>query len=146
MQRHFFSTLHPITPVISATATVVAIVLLRNSRFNFHCYTQHEATPTQKSARKWRCDLSWLLAWKITKGIHSCNHLHWTAQYYCYRLLTNQACGKFSMSVRGIWPLCQCHIIYLMKHEIDWLLLWKSIICLPVHQWLGQLWFLSVDF
>ena len=24
----------------------------RNSRFNFHCYTQREATPTQKSARK----------------------------------------------------------------------------------------------
>ena len=47
-------------------------VLLRNSRFNFHCYTQREATPTQKSARKWRCDLSRLLARKITKGIHSC--------------------------------------------------------------------------
>ena len=30
--------------------------------FNFHCYTQHEAMPTQKSA----------LARKITKGIHSC--------------------------------------------------------------------------
>ena len=33
--------------------TVLAFVLLRNSRFNFHCYTQCEATPTQKSARKW---------------------------------------------------------------------------------------------
>ena len=40
--------------------------------FNFHSYTQREATPTQKSARKWRCGLSWLLAQKITKGIHSC--------------------------------------------------------------------------
>ena len=28
--------------------------------------------PTQKSAQKWCCDLSRLLAWKITKGIHSC--------------------------------------------------------------------------
>ena len=28
--------------------------------------------PTQKSARKWRCNLSRLLAWKITKDIHSC--------------------------------------------------------------------------
>ena len=50
----------------------MAFVLLRNSRFNFHCYTQREATPTQKSARKCRCDLSQLLARKITKGIHSC--------------------------------------------------------------------------
>ena len=71
-QRHFFSTLHRLFLVIFATATVVAFVLLRNSRFNFHCYTQCEATPAQKSARKWRCDLSRHLARKITKGIHSC--------------------------------------------------------------------------
>ena len=51
-QRHFFSTLHPLSTVIFATATVLAFVLLRDSRFNFHCYTQREATPTQKSARK----------------------------------------------------------------------------------------------
>ena len=72
MQRNFFSTLHPLSLVIFATATVVAFVLLHNSRFNFHCYTQHEAMPTQKLARKWRCDLSRLLAQKITKSIHSC--------------------------------------------------------------------------
>ena len=35
-QRHFLPTLHPLSPVIFATATVVAFVLLRNSRFNFH--------------------------------------------------------------------------------------------------------------
>ena len=52
-QKHFFfSTLHPLSPVTFATATVVAFVLLRNSRFNFHCYTQREATATQKLARK----------------------------------------------------------------------------------------------
>ena len=51
-QRHFLSTLHPLSMVIFATATVLAFVLLCNSRFNFHCYTQCEATPTQKSARK----------------------------------------------------------------------------------------------
>ena len=64
---------HPPSPfqVIFATATVVAFVLLRNSRFNFHCYTQREATPTQKSAWKWRYDLSRRLERKITKGIHS---------------------------------------------------------------------------
>ena len=59
-------------PAIFATATVVAFVLLRSSRFNFHCYTQREATPSQKLAWKWHCDLSRLLAWKITKGIHWC--------------------------------------------------------------------------
>ena len=48
----FFSTLHPLSTVIFATATVLAFVLLRDSRFDFHCYTQREATPTQKSARK----------------------------------------------------------------------------------------------
>ena len=51
-QRHFSFTLHPLSTVIFATATVLAFVLLRNSSFNFHCYTQREATPTQKSARK----------------------------------------------------------------------------------------------
>ena len=67
MQRHFSSNLHPLSQVIFATA-VLAFVLLHN----FHCYTHCEATPTQKSARKWRRDLSWLLARKITKGIHLC--------------------------------------------------------------------------
>ena len=52
MQRHFFPTLRPLFTVIYATATVLAFVLLHNSRFNFHCYTQREATPTQKSAWK----------------------------------------------------------------------------------------------
>ena len=63
---------HPLSPVISATATVLAFVLLHNSRFNFHCYTQREATPSQKSARKGHCDLSRLLAREVTKGIRSC--------------------------------------------------------------------------
>ena len=45
-------TLHPLSMVIFATASVLAFVLLHDSRFNFHCYTQCEATPTQKSARK----------------------------------------------------------------------------------------------
>ena len=49
-----FSTLHHFSPVIVATAAVVAFVLLGNSRLNFICYTQREPTPTQKSARKWQ--------------------------------------------------------------------------------------------
>ena len=68
----FFLPLHPHSPVIFAVATLVAFLLLGNSGLNFCCYTQREATPTQKSFRKWRCDLSRLLARKITKGIHSC--------------------------------------------------------------------------
>ena len=51
-QRHFLFTLHPLSMVIFATATVLVFVLLHNSNFNFHCYTQCEAMPTQKSARQ----------------------------------------------------------------------------------------------
>ena len=80
-QRPVFSTLHPLFPPVNfAAATVVAFALLRNSGFNFHCYTQREVMPTQKSARKWRCNFSRHLARTITKGIHSCQ-LHRTAQY-----------------------------------------------------------------
>ena len=52
MTQTLFSTLHPLSTVIFAAATVLAFVLLHDSRFNLHCYTQREATPTQKSARK----------------------------------------------------------------------------------------------
>ena len=71
-----------LVPVIFATATVVAFVLLCNSRFNFHCYTQREATPTQKPARKWRCDLSRRLARKITvqRAFTRANQRHRTAE------------------------------------------------------------------
>ena len=55
--KTLFSVLHPLSAVIFVTATVVEFVLLRNSRFSFHCCTQREAKPTQKSARKRRCDL-----------------------------------------------------------------------------------------
>ena len=71
MQRHSFSTLHPLSPVLFATATVVALVLLHNSRFNFHCYTQREAMPTQKSARKWRCELSCAKNYKGHSLVHT---------------------------------------------------------------------------
>ena len=39
MQRHFLSTLHPLSLVIFATATVVAFVLLHNSRCWTCCYS-----------------------------------------------------------------------------------------------------------
>ena len=64
-QRHLFSTLHPLSTVHFATATVLAFVLLRDSRFNFHCEAYSEISPEV------RCDLPRLLARKITKCIHS---------------------------------------------------------------------------
>ena len=54
LYRHFFPILHQRAPGTLTNATVAAFVLLHNSRFNFHCYTQREATPTQKSAQKWQ--------------------------------------------------------------------------------------------
>ena len=50
----FPTILRHLSPVIFANATVMAFLLLRSSRLNFHCYTQREPTPTQKSARKWQ--------------------------------------------------------------------------------------------
>ena len=46
----FYPSSIQLSSVILAKATVVPFVQLRNSRFNFHCYTQCEATPTQKSS------------------------------------------------------------------------------------------------
>ena len=46
--KTLFSTDHHLSHVIFANATVVAFVLLQNSRFCFHCYTQHEANPPRK--------------------------------------------------------------------------------------------------
>ena len=53
-KEFFFPILHHLSPVISANATVVTFLPLRSSRFNFHCYTQREPMPPQKSARKWQ--------------------------------------------------------------------------------------------
>ena len=70
MQRHFFSTLHPLSMVIFATATVLAFVLLHNSRFNFQLYTAWSNAYSEISLEV-HCDLSQLLAQKLTKRIHS---------------------------------------------------------------------------
>ena len=84
-QRHFLFTLHPLSTVIFATATVLAFVLLRNSNFNFHCYTQHEATPTQKSARKWAATSRDFFRERLQSGVSKpntlANQLLWIAQY-----------------------------------------------------------------
>ena len=70
--KDFFHLPFPFHSIFFANATVLAFVLLCNSRFNIHCDIQREAMPTQKSAQKWRYNLSRLLAWKITKSIHLC--------------------------------------------------------------------------
>ena len=68
-----FSILHHLSPVILANAAVVAFILLRNSRFNFHC-SIHSMNQRlyRNQPRNGSCNLSRLLALKITKGIHTC--------------------------------------------------------------------------
>ena len=81
-QRHFFPTLHPLSTVIFATATTVsAFVPLRDSRFNFHCYTQREATPTQKSARKCAATSRDFLRERLQSAFTLANQLRRIAQY-----------------------------------------------------------------
>ena len=72
----FFSTVHLLSLVIFATATVVAFVLLRHSRFNFHCYTQREATPTQKLARKCAATSRDFLRERLQSAFTLANQLH----------------------------------------------------------------------
>ena len=67
----FFPILHHLSLVILANATVVASVLLCNSGFNFHCYTNHEPTPTQNLAWKWQLR-PFVLVWMIMKDFDSC--------------------------------------------------------------------------
>ena len=81
-QRHFFSTLHPLFPVIFATATVLAFVLLLNSRFNFPCYTRRR----MQRLLRYRpgsvsCDLSRLLARKIKRTLTCANQLRWKCSF-----------------------------------------------------------------
>ena len=78
---------HHLSPVILANATVLAFVLLPNSRFSFHCYTQLELTAySEIGPGIGSCDLSRLLARKITKGIHSCKPTSPNGpSYHCWR-------------------------------------------------------------
>ena len=77
-KRHkdtFFPPSIPLSTVSFATATVLAFVLLRSSMFNFHCYTQREATPTQKSARKCAATSRDLLRERLQSAFTLANHL-----------------------------------------------------------------------
>ena len=76
---------HPPSPFPSnfcnSTATVVAFVLLHNSRFNFHCYTQCEATPTQKSARECAATSCDILHERLQSTFTLANQLRRITQY-----------------------------------------------------------------
>ena len=63
--------LHHLSPVILANTAVLASVLFHNSRFNFHCYTLHQAMPTQKSTQKWQVQSFATSCTKDYKGRYS---------------------------------------------------------------------------
>ena len=68
----------------------IGFVLLRNSRFNFHCYTQCEATPTQKSAQKCAATSRDFLCERLQSAFTPANQLRWIAQYNdCARPFSN---------------------------------------------------------
>ena len=95
---------HPLSTVIFATATVLAFVLLRGSRFNFHCYTQREATPTQKLARKCAATSRDFLRERLQSAFTLANQLRWIAQYV--------SCDTFWLSLSKVvvidwWSLIQ---------------------------------------
>ena len=78
MQRHFFSTLHPLSPVIFATATVVAFVLLRNSTsIVIHSMKQRLLRNQSGSDTVTSCDI---LRKRLQRALICANQLHWTAQ------------------------------------------------------------------
>ncbi len=72
--KTIFPTLHPLSTVIFATETVLAFVLLRDSRFNFHCYTKREATQTPKSTRKYAATSRDFLCERLQSAFTLANH------------------------------------------------------------------------
>ena len=110
MQRHFFSTLHPLSTVIFATATILAFVLLRDSRFNFYCYTQREATHTQKSSRKCAATSRDILRERLQSAFTLANPLRWIAQY------GTSLCNEYRVNVNSVIRWCSQH--YVKVHNI----------------------------
>ena len=107
MQRHFFSTLHPLSMVIFATATVLAFVLLRDSRFDFHCYTQREATPTQKLVQKCAATFRDFLRERLQSAFTLANQLCWIAQQtYMYASFWNSYIHSTIQSVQSVTVSC----------------------------------------
>ena len=124
MQRHFFPTLHPLSTVIFATATVLAFVLLRNSRFSFHCYTQCEATPTQKLARKCTATSHDILRKRLQNAFTLANQLRWIAQY-------NADCCKRSHFgvILTATPQYSYTMLFCNTHSSFWWVLFSLFLC-----------------
>ena len=132
-ERHFLPTLHPLSTVIFATATVLAFVLLRNSNFNFHCYTQRVATPTQKSARKYAATSRDFFAERLQSAFTLANQLRCIAQQHLLSMLyawwrksfqmparkrKQKRLNPFTASACTISRLKSAHIIYSCKQYI----------------------------
>ena len=84
---------HPPSPFLGnfCNCNSSGICTALNSRFNFHCYTQHEATPTRKSAWKWQLQPLMTSCAKDCKG-HSLMQTSFTEP-------PNRAAGKTSCSL-----------------------------------------------
>ena len=109
-QRHFFSTLHLLSMVIFATATVLAFVVLRDS--------------TQKSARKCAATSRDFLRDRLQSAFTLANQLHWIAQY-------NADCCKRSHF--GVILTATPQYIYTMlfcnTHSSFWWVLFSLFLC-----------------
>ena len=97
-----FFPLHPVSMVIFATATALAFVLLHDARFNFRCYTQCEATPTQKSARKCAATSHDILHERLQSTFTLANLLRWIAQYPALEWM-RMMCFQIRSQWRGRW-------------------------------------------
>ena len=125
MQRHFISTLHPLSTVIFANCNSIGICTVCNSRFNFHCYTQHEATPTQKSA--WKCAATSrdFFCKRLQSAFTLANQLRWIAQYMWSTLWCLSNCVLYMWST--LWCLSNC-VLY------RWSTLWCLSNCV-LYMW-----------
>ena len=87
---------HPpsLSMVIFATATVLAFVLLRDSR----CYTEHEETPIQKSARKCAATSRDFLHERLQSVFTLANQLRWIAQQFWNPVCTVTSSNQSSAS------------------------------------------------
>ena len=92
---------HPPSPFhgIFATATVLAFVLLPNSRFNFHCYIHSVKQRLLRNRPGSEAATSRdFLREKLQRAFTRANQLHWTAQQSCNRLPQFPPAGLY---VRG---------------------------------------------
>ena len=131
-KRHFFSTLHHLSPVIFAAATLVAFVLLGNSRLNFHCCTQREPIHTQKSTRKWQLWPFATSCMKHYKG-HSLMQTSFTEMpnnSVCVCMVVVVCvclCVRGRVCVRERERMCACMCVLEMMRKI----LSKVLSCIP---------------